>query len=106
MKRINFNVRSDNGLTKKTGYRFLYPDYRDYEFAVHREGNAINSEKRWIVTELSTGLSIGGNNWQRGKTRKAAIIETKEILDRVGKIALDNRVAETIEQYQKSGKAN
>lgn len=108
MKQTTFNIRTDDGTEEKTGYRFIYPDYRDYEFAVHQQDNSINSEKRWIVTELSTGLAIGGNNWQKGKTRKAAISEAKEILDRVGKAALDKRVAETISQHYAivSGRAN
>jgi len=110
MKKSNFNIRTNAGdLVEKTGYCFTYPDfYPDYEFAVYQTGNSINSDKRWIVIELSTGLGIGGNNWQRGKTRKAAIQETKEILDRIGKEAFVARVARVIENQTVviSGRAN
>lgn len=108
MKKSTFNIRTnEGGLVEKTGYRFTYPDYPGYEFAVHQEGNCINSDKHWIVTELSTGLGFC-SNWRKGKTRKVAIQQAKEILKKVGKTALRDYIAGTINRHHAviSGRAN
>lgn len=107
MRKAQFDTRSDDGTVKtRTGYLFDWSDIPGYHFAIYRASNNINSSKRWIVIELSTGLAIGGNNWQNGQTRKQAIIEAKEILLRVGKIGLDNRIQEVINGRAVSGKLN
>lgn len=109
MKQLKFNSRSGNGnLIERTGYCFTYPDLPEYKFALYRAHCSFNSNKRWVVIELSTGLGIGGNSWTGGQTRKIAIQEAKEILDRVGKEALKQRVTEVIDSHSTmtSGRAN
>ena len=107
MKKAQFDTRlSDQTTTTRNGYLFDYPDYPNYHFATYLASNNINSSKRWIVVELSSGLAIGGNNWQQGQTRKSAIQEAKEILTRVGKIGFINRVQQIIDSKAVSGKLN
>ncbi len=85
MKKIKFNIRTEKGLVEKTGYEVIYNEpFSAYRFAVRKVYNSINSDTRWVVTELSTGLAIGGNIRQHGQTRTNAIREGREILGIVG----------------------
>ena len=109
MKRLTFNIRTSDGLIEKTGYAVEYDShYSTYKFAVHQISNSINSSKRWIVTELSTGLSLGGDNWQRGQTRYKAIREARDMLDIVGFDKFKQRIVEVIDMNAAviSGTAN
>ena len=107
MKKIEFDTRSEDGsIPHRKGYFALLPGYERYLFGIYRASNIINSATRWIIVELSTGLAVGGNNWQKGQTRTKAIEEAKEILDRVGKLSLDKHIQENLDKQTISGKLN
>ena len=76
-----------------------------YKFVVHRKLDIV--EKRWeakyTVTELSTGLSIGG---ERNADPEKAIKLGKQLLEKTGKQALANAVQSGSEQLNRVPEEN
>ncbi len=88
--RQRFYICIPQGIFKEcpSARRVVIPGYEQYTFFAHRaliEGD-VWQDKYWRITEATTGQLCGGNS---SNTIKQCIERTKQILDRVGKEALE-----------------
>ena len=102
MTRSTFNIRQTTGkLLQKQGYTFQLPYPKRALFAIAKEGNVINSSKRWVVTEMSSGLAVAFGKWDG--TRKEAIARAEINLRKYGAREMKRYAKESIVEH---GKAN
>ena len=103
MKRTTFNIRQTTGkLLQRQGYTFRLPYPKRALFAIAKEGNVINSSKRWVVTEMTSGLAVAFGKWDG--TRKDAITRAKVNLRRYGARNMKCYAKESIAEH--GGTAN
>jgi len=81
MKRVTFKARTEDGVYETDGYLFTYAGLR---LVVKRHSNP-SLTKYWHVLEYSTGRGIPGTI---GETRKEAMAEAKQRLDRYGSLTV------------------
>lgn len=93
MKKITFNIRTNEGkLERRQGYAVELPEYPDLKLAVCKHNAVIAGgyEKvYWSVDELQTG-----GRWLLADTRKAAVQEVKDYIEKRG-IAFVMSIIET-----------
>lgn len=106
MKRLNYNGRTETGeLLPHNGYDVTdIVNISSLRFGVHKEGNNINSSKRWVVTELSSGFAICAGDWD--KPRIDALQKAQEIIEKYGKAEVHLRVSNAVNSWAVSGLAN
>jgi len=79
MKRVTFKARTEDGVYETDGYLFTYAGLR---LVVKRHNHLTEF---WNVLEYSTGRGIPGII---GRTRKEAVVEAKQRLDRYGSLTV------------------
>ena len=104
MKKAEFNINTKDSVRSVNGYvgkvEFIVPENNHFTlfFGINKNPSRYALDRRWIVTELSTGMSLS-----YGRTQKEAIECSCRVIRRNGVPDFFESVEETVLRLSSSG---